>query len=71
MPVPILDKLRVVLEHSHNAYTFSYRCKGLQIIIERQPDNSIAAYYSDDRDGRVTIETTQPPFDRIRFFYRQ
>jgi hypothetical protein len=71
MAMPLLDKLRVVLEHSHNAYTFSYRCRGLMINIERQPDNSIVAYYSDDRDGQVTLDTSQPPFDRIKFFYRQ
>ena len=71
MLVPLLDKLRVVLEHSHNAYTFRYRCRGLMINIEKQPDNSIVAYYSDDRDGQVTIDTTQRPFDRIKYFYRQ
>ena len=71
MPVPILDQLRRILEHSHNGYTFGYRCRGLQIIIEKQPDKSILAYYSDDRDGQVTIDTTQPPFDRIKYFYRQ
>lgn len=69
MPVSIIDQLRRILEHSHNGYTFKYRCKGLQIIIEKQPDNSIVAYYSDDRDGSVTIDPTQPPFDKIlRFF---
>ena len=67
----LIDKLRLILEHSNNAYTFSYRCRGLMINIEKQPDNSIVAYYSDDRDGFITLDTSQPPFDRIRFFYRQ
>ena len=71
MPVPILDQLRHVLEHTHNAYTFRYRCRGLMINIEKQPDNSIVAYYSDDRDESYTVDTTQPPFDRINYFYRQ
>jgi hypothetical protein len=63
--MPILDQLRRILEHSHNGYTFRYRCKGLQIIIEKQPDNSILVYYSDDRDSSVIIDTTQTPFDKI------
>ena len=67
----LLDQLRLILENSHNAYTFRYRCKGQQIIIERQSDKSIVAYYADDRDGSITIDTTEPPFDRIKFFYRQ
>jgi hypothetical protein len=66
-----LERLQLILEHSHNAYTCRSRCRGLQIIIEKQPDNSSVAYYADDRDGRITIDTTQPPFDRIEFFYRQ
>ena len=48
MSVSILDQLRCILEHSNNGYTFRYRCKGLQMIIEKQPDNSIIAYYADD-----------------------
>ena len=64
----LIDKLRLILEHSDNGYTFRYRCKGLQIIIERQPDNSILAYYADDRDGSITIDTSQPPFDKILRF---
>ena len=68
MPLPILDQLRRILEHSHNGYTFRYRCKGLQIIIEEQPDNSIVAYYCDDRDGSIIIDPTQPPFDKILRF---
>ena len=71
MLVPLLDKLSVVPEHPHNAYTFRYRCRGLMINIEKQPDNSIVAYYSDDRDGSFTIDTRQPLFDRINYFYRQ
>ncbi len=69
MSLPLLDQLRLILEHSHNAYTFRYRCKGLHIIIEKMPDKSIIAYYSDDRDGCITIDTTQQPFDRILRFY--
>ncbi len=41
MSLPLLDQLRLILEHSHNAYTFRYRCKGLHIIIEKMPDKSI------------------------------
>jgi len=66
--LPLLDRLRLVLEHSHNRYTFEYRCRGLQIVIEKQPDNSLIAYYADDRDNRVIIDVTQAPFDRILFF---
>ena len=70
-PGSLLDQLRLILEHSSNAYTFQYRCKGKQIIIDRQPDKGIFAYYADDRDGSITIDTTQPPFDRIKFFFKQ
>jgi hypothetical protein len=70
-PVSLLDQLRLILENSNNAYTFQYRCKGQQLIIEKQPDNSIIAYYADDRDGSITIDATEPPFDRIKFFYQQ
>ncbi len=66
----LLDQLRVILEHSHNAYTIQYRCKGLQIVIEKMLDGSIEAYYADDRDGQIVIDTTQPPFDRISLFVR-
>ena len=66
--VRLLDSLRVVLEHSHNRYTFQYRCHGLQIVIEKLPDDSVIAYYADDRDGRVVIDVTQAPFDRISYF---
>jgi hypothetical protein len=61
----LLDRLRLILDHSHNAYTFRYRCRGLHIIIEKQADGQIMAYYDDDRDGRVTIDTSNPPFDKI------
>jgi hypothetical protein len=61
----LLDHLQLILEHSHNAYTFRYRCKGLNIIIEKMPDGSIVASYSDDRDQRVTIDVTQAPFDKL------
>ena len=70
-PMSLLDQLQLLLENSHNAYTFRYRCKGQQIIIERQSDKSIVAYYADDRDGSITIDTTQQPFDRIKLFYQQ
>jgi hypothetical protein len=70
-PKSLLDHLRLILEHSNNAYTFQSRCKGQQIIIEKQPDNSIIAYYADDRDESITIDPTELPFDRIKFFYRQ
>lgn len=69
--MPLIEQVRIILENSHNSYTFSYRCRGQQIVIERQQDNTVVAYYNDDRDGQVTLDTTQPPFDRIRFFYRQ
>ena len=67
-PVSLLDQLRLILENSNNAYTFQYRCKGQQIIIEKRTDSSIVAYYADDRDGSITIDPTEPPFDRIKFF---
>ncbi len=70
-PLSLIDQLRLILENSNNAYTFQYRCKGKQIIIEKQPDNSIIAYYADDRDGSITIDPTERPFDRIKFFYQQ
>jgi hypothetical protein len=66
--VPIVDHLRRILEHTHNRYTFDYRCKGLKIIIEKMPEISIMAYYSDDRDGSITTDTAQPPFDQILRF---
>jgi hypothetical protein len=69
-PLPLLDRLRLVLEHSHNRYTFESRCHGLQIVIEKMPDNSVIAYYADDRDNRVVIDVTQAPFDRISYFLR-
>ena len=61
----LLDQLQLILENSHNAYTFQYRCKGLQIVIEKMPDGSIVAAYSDDRDGQLTTDVTQAPFDRL------
>jgi hypothetical protein len=69
-PTTLLDHLRVILENSHNAYMLSYRCRGLQIVIEIQ-DNTTVAYFADDRNGQVPLDTSEPPFDRIRFFYRQ
>jgi hypothetical protein len=69
-PLPLLDRLRLVLEHSHNRYTFEYRCHGLQIVIEKLPDKSVIAYYADDRNNRVIIDVTQAPFDRISYFLR-
>jgi hypothetical protein len=65
----LLEQLRLILEHSHNTYTFRYLCKGKQIIIERLSDNSIIAYYADDRDGCITIDTKQVPFDKLLRFY--
>jgi len=64
----LLDQLKLILEHSHNAYMFRYRCKGLMIIIDKMPDGSIVAYYSDDREGHVTIDVTQTPFDKLLRF---
>ena len=64
----LLEQLSLILEHSHNSYTFRYRCKGKQIIIERLSDNSIVAYYADDRDGQITIDTRQAPFDKLLRF---
>ncbi len=49
----LLKQLTRTLEHSHNAYTFRYRCKGLQIIIEKVPDGSIVAYY--EESGNTSI----------------
>ena len=66
--MPLLDRLRLVLEHSHNHYTFQYRCKGLQIAIEKLPDGSVIAYYTDDRDGCVIIDVSEAPFDKISYF---
>ena len=72
MPVPTFEQLRRIFEKSHNAYTFRYRGTGLQIVIEKMPDKSIFAYYADDRAGSVTIDTSQPPFDKIvRFSYNR
>ena len=67
-PMQLLDQLQLILENSHNAYTFRYRCKGLNIIIEKMPDGSIVASYSDDRKGHVTIDITQAPFDKLLRF---
>jgi len=64
-PLSLLNRLKIILEHSHNAYTFRYRCRGQQVIIERMPDGSIEAYYADGRDGRVTLDTARKPFDKI------
>ena len=69
-PVPLLDRLRLVLEHSHNSYAFQYRCHGRQIVIEKLPDESVIAYYADDRDERVVVDVTQAPFDRVSYFLR-
>ncbi len=67
--MPLFDNLRGVLEHSPNGYIFRYRCKGLRIIIEKQPDNDIVAYYSDVRDGSITIDATQRSFGKIVRLY--
>jgi hypothetical protein len=67
-PMSLSDHLRLILEHSHNAYTFRYRCKGLKIIIEKMPDGSIVTSYSDDRDVQVIIDVTQAPFDKLLRF---
>jgi hypothetical protein len=68
MSVPLLDQLKLILENSPNGYTFRYRRNGLHIIIERQSDKSIIAYYNDDRDGSIAIDTSQSPFDKILRF---
>ena len=67
----LLDKLKLILEQSHNSFTFRGRCKTFSILIEKKPDGSIVASYSDDRDGSITIDLAEPPFDRIRFFCQQ
>jgi hypothetical protein len=64
-PGTILDKLALILEHSHNAYTFRYRCKGQHFVIERTPDGRIEGYYDDGREGRVEIDVTQEPFNKL------
>ena len=67
-PMPLLDQLQLILENSHNAYTFRCRCRGLNIIIEKMPDGSIVASYSDDREVHVTIDVTEAPFDKLLRF---
>lgn len=64
----MIDHLRLILENSHNEYTFRYRCKGQHILIEKMPDGSIIASYSDGRDGHMTIDVTQAPFDKVLRF---
>jgi uncharacterized protein YjhX (UPF0386 family) len=64
----MIDHLRLILESSHNAYTFRYRCKGQGILIEKMLDGSIIASYSDGRDGHITIDVTQAPFDKLLRF---
>ena len=60
-----LEKLATILEHSYNAYTFRYRCNGLYIVIEKQPDGTIVVSWSDDLDGLEIVDVSQPPFDKI------
>ena len=67
-PMPLLDQLQLILENSHNAYTFRHRCKGLNFIIEKKPADSIVVSYSDDREGHVTIDVTEAPFDKLLRF---
>jgi hypothetical protein len=67
MPHALLEHLKVLLENSYNAYTFRYRCRLQQIVIERMPHNKTVAYLADDRSGRETIDITRPPFARIKY----
>jgi hypothetical protein len=61
----ILEHLRLILEHSHNAYMFQVQCNHYKIIIQKLPDNSIMAYRADDRDDNSEIDTTLPLFNKI------
>ncbi len=65
---PLLEKLRIIIENSHNGYTFRYRCKGLQIVIQKLPDGSVVGYYDDNRDDQIKLDLEEPPFDRLKFF---
>jgi hypothetical protein len=67
-PMSLLDHLQLILEHSHNAYTFQYRCKKLAIIIGKMPNGGIVASYSDDRDDHITLDVTKAPFDKLLRF---
>ena len=67
-PMSLMAQLQLILENSHNAYTFRYRCKGLQIIIEKMPDGNIVASCCDGRNDRITIDVTQAPFDKLLRF---
>jgi len=64
----LLEKIRIIIDNSHNGYTFRYRCKGQHIIIEKLPDGLVVAYYDDDRDGQIEIDLDEPPFDRLKYF---
>ena len=67
-PMSLFAHLQLILDHSHNAYTFRYRCNGLMIMIEKMPDGSIVASYSDGRDDHAIIDITQAPFDKLLRF---
>jgi hypothetical protein len=56
------------VEHTLNRYTFELSLQGASNYHRKQPDNRIVAYYADDRDDRITIDTTQAPFDKIFIF---
>lgn len=56
--VPLLDHLRLILEHSHNRYGFEYRCKGLKSLSKKDgtkaswpiiPMNEMEASDSEDQ----------------------
>ena len=64
----ILENLRLILENTHNGFTFQQRCRSQKIIIQKLPDDTILAYYGDDRDEQIPLDTTIPPFDKILRF---
>jgi len=66
--VTILEKLRIILERTHNGFSFQQQCRIHKIIIEKMPDDTVIGYYSDDRDDKNPVDTTIPPFDKILRF---
>jgi len=64
----ILEKLRLILENTHNGFTFQQQCRRHKIIIEKLQDDTVMAHYADDRDETMPLDTTIPPFDKILRF---
>ncbi len=61
----ILQKLRLILEKTHNGNSFQQQCRIHKIIIEKLSDDTIVAYYADDRDEQSVVDTSIPPFSII------